>query len=166
VRKTEARCSSVLRLNLFCSLSINNMFVQSCMWPQKLAISSFRSLCNFCIWNYVSVKKWLTSRKRMEENTKRCIELSFVRSFGDWMKDFHDLLSQRLEWSPLCFASLMIWSMYLELIEILLVFCTWMPCARLMLCIELTEQKLSSDYQQLKQRFYCNRMSLPLFFIY
>jgi hypothetical protein len=49
-------------------------------------------------------------------------KLSFVRSFLDWMKDFHDLLSQRLEWSPLCFASLMICSMYLELVEMLLVF--------------------------------------------
>jgi hypothetical protein len=48
------------------------------------------------------------------------------------------------------FASLMIRSMYLELVEMLLVFCSWMPYARLMLCIELTEQKLSTDYQQLR----------------
>jgi hypothetical protein len=57
------------------------------------------------------------------------------------MRGFHDLLRQKpfslfilLGWSSILIASLMMRSMYLGLVERMVVLCSWMRCPKLILC--------------------------------
>jgi hypothetical protein len=58
------------------------------------------------------------------------------------MRGFHDLLKQKpsslfilLGWSSISIVSLIMRSMYLGLVERMVVFCSWMRCPKLMLCL-------------------------------
>jgi pimeloyl-ACP methyl ester carboxylesterase len=65
----------------------------------------------------------------------------FPRSFKEQMRGFRDLLRQKtsslfivLGWSSISIASLMMQSMYLDLVERMVVLCSRMRCPKLILC--------------------------------
>jgi hypothetical protein len=62
-------------------------------------------------------------------------EGGFLRSFRERMRCFYDLLREKpfflfiiLGWSPISVASLTMRSMFLDLEERIVVWCSWMPC--------------------------------------
>jgi hypothetical protein len=68
--------------------------------------------------------------------------LGLLRSVREQMRGFHDLLRQKpsflftlLGWSSFRTASLKMWSVFLGLVERMAVWCGWMRCPKLILCI-------------------------------
>jgi hypothetical protein len=65
----------------------------------------------------------------------------FLRTLREWISGFHDRLRQRpsslfmlFGCSSISVASLICRSMYLDLVDRILVFWSWIRCPRLMLC--------------------------------